>query len=177
MGIRFSDEFVRILTRARDEALRTGWHNITPDHLMLGILRDKDCEAYDMLREAGVDTSDLKDRIDDVLFREEAIPWSEIDSIRMSDKAASCLNLTVFEAVNGNSDEVTTAHILLALTNTAGSLSASFLASMGITHRTLASMAAAGGTQSTSAMPPVEDIADELAILLSSLPSGAGICS
>ena len=63
MEIKISRELNIIINFARDEAMRTGSYGISPDHLMLGIIRHRDNAAADALLGLGVDLEMLKQSI------------------------------------------------------------------------------------------------------------------
>lgn len=53
----------RILQYSREEAIRTGWYYITPDHLILGIIRHRRNLACHYLEKNGIDLDELKSGI------------------------------------------------------------------------------------------------------------------
>ncbi len=116
----FSDDFLKILESSLDEAIRTGWHNICPDHIMLAILRHSDNDACRALRDAGLDPSFLKSRIDDSIFVPEQIPWSEREKLNFCESARSMLSHASVEAARCHSAKITPLHYLLAVCRMAG---------------------------------------------------------
>jgi len=141
MEIRFSEDFEKILIWARDEAQRTGWYNIGPDHLMLAILRHSDNDACRLLESLGIDIGHFKSFIDDGLFKDGSIPFEDNSSIRLNDKARDCLNQSVFGSSRSNCDSVDTLHLLLAITGTCGCISSRFLKEAGYDKTSLSEVA------------------------------------
>lgn len=52
-----------VITNSRNEAIKLGNDYIGLEHLVLGILREKECTAVKLLTYLGVDTDELKKRL------------------------------------------------------------------------------------------------------------------
>ena len=137
MELRFSDDFLKALEFSRDEAIRTGWHNIAPDHIMLGILRLENDLIYEILGSVGVQAAEFKASLDDAVFVDEAIAWDERDSVVFSDSARSFLQHACLEARRCGAFTVDPVHFILAVCRVAGPYSHDFLDSRGISLRDL----------------------------------------
>ena len=134
MDIKVSDELNSIITYAREEALRTGSYGIGPDHLLLGIIRHADNNAYVALKGLDADVAQLKSFIDSKIFTNERIPYSELENITFSRGAQNVLSLTIMEATRLRSAEADAQHLLLALCRTTGSYGQAYLRSIGIDY-------------------------------------------
>jgi ATP-dependent Clp protease ATP-binding subunit ClpC len=64
MNQKFSQKIKDVLAYSREEAIRLGNSAINPDHLFLGILRDGEGEAINLLLSQGLDLSDIKKKMD-----------------------------------------------------------------------------------------------------------------
>ena len=115
MEIKISRELNIIINFARDEAMRTGSYGISPDHLMLGIIRHRDNAAADALLGLGVDLEMLKQSIDESIRTDKYIPFSEYEKVSLSRGAYNILSITIFEATKAESSVVRPEHLLLAL--------------------------------------------------------------
>ncbi len=115
MKIRISEEFNKIISYSREEAMRTGSYAIGSDHLFLGIIRHEDNYAYKALENFGVDMEELKNFIDANVFRNNSIPFEHFDKIALSRQAQAVLSIAVIEASKFGSIEVTATHLLIAL--------------------------------------------------------------
>ena len=144
MDFRFSDDFLKVLEFSRDEAVRTGWHNIGVDHVMLGILRHGDNDAIRVLDALGVDSTAFKCSIDEAVFVYEAVPWEERDSVHFCDSAVSMLEHASLEAARCKDDCIEPLHFLLAVSRMSGSYSHDWLDSCGISLRDLVKAAGIG---------------------------------
>lgn len=141
MDFRFSEDFLKVLEFSRDEALRTGWHNICPDHIMLGILRHSDNAACAALEALGTDLSLFKQSIDEAIFVSDQIPWDERESINLSPSASSLLKTAAAESESCRSNFVEPIHYLLALTRIWGSYSHDWLEDHSITQVSILTVA------------------------------------
>lgn len=138
MKLKFSSITLRILGYSRDEALRTGHLGIRVDHLMLGILRDGDNEAVEILRECGAEPKALKAFLDECLFREEALAFAELDNILLTAGGRSMLGIAGFEALKRGSEEIKPEHMLLAACLTKGNAVNSWFEVNGINYKLIA---------------------------------------
>lgn len=134
MEIKISDELNAIINFAREEAMRTGSYGISPDHLFLGILRHGNNTACEILRALGTEPDDFKNYIDNHVFTNEHIPYSEIDHISFSRGAQNILSITILEATRLNCTEASSQHLLLALCRNTGSYGQSYLRDSGIDY-------------------------------------------
>ena len=135
MEMRFSDVFLKALEFSRDEAVRTGWHNISADHIMLGILRLEQDSVFEVLGCVGVSSDEFKSCLDDAVFVEEAVSWDERDSVVLSDGARSFLDHACLEARRCGSSLIEPLHFLLAACRVAGPYCHDFLDERGVTLR------------------------------------------
>ena len=137
MELRFSDDFLKVLELSRDEALRTGWYNITADHIMLGVLRMESSPACMALEALGADPCMFKEYLDESLFCPGQIPWEERDSIHPGEGAVSMLQHAALEARRCGSPAVEPMHYVLAICRMSGSYSHDWMDANGVTLRAL----------------------------------------
>ena len=60
MDAKFSQRIKDVLSYSKEEAIRLGNHEIAPEHLLLGILREGEGVAIDILVSLGVNLYQLK---------------------------------------------------------------------------------------------------------------------
>ena len=137
MQIRISEELNTVLLYARDEAMRTGSYAIGADHLMLGLLRHGENAACLLLKELGMDLTAFKRFVDACLFRDRSVPYSAEDKMTVGRSAQNVINMAAFEALKVGSDEVQALHLLLALSRSAGTATATRLSEAGVDTRAL----------------------------------------
>lgn len=134
MEISISDELNSIINYSRDEAMRTGSYGIAPDHLFLGIIRHAENTAADALRGLACDLQEMKQFIDNHIFTNEHIPYSDIDKITFSRGTQNVLSFTILEATRIKSKEASSQHLLLALCKAGGSYGSTYLKDTGIEY-------------------------------------------
>lgn len=133
MNISVSKTVHNILSASCDEAMRTGYMATSADHIMLALLRHADNSACRALSALGVDLGELKDYIDDKIFRSEAVSYSELAQIKPSKQAMATIKNAIYEAYK-EEEEVGCLHLLLAICRTRGSVCAEYLNEIGIDY-------------------------------------------
>lgn len=116
MDSKFSNKIKEVITYSREEAIRLGSTSIGTEHLFLGILRDGESLAVDILNSLGVDLSELKKALEQRLAAEKpAQVVSDKDDITLYKSAERVLKLVYLEARALKNETVNTAHLLLAI--------------------------------------------------------------
>ena len=116
MSIAFSKQIKDILKSSRDEAIRLNSVVITPEHLLLGILKEKHSHACAIIEEMGVKTDKLA-----AYLEAELIDAESTDSIDQStdivanSEVSEMLSRTLMEAQRHHAKEADSQHLLLAL--------------------------------------------------------------
>lgn len=134
MEISISDELSSIINFSREEAMRTGSYGIAPDHLFLGIIRHRENTAVDALRGAMVDIDEMKQFIDEKIFTNEHIPYSDIDKVSFSRGTQNVLSFTLLEATRARSAQASSQHLLLALCKASSSYGSTYLNDLGVDY-------------------------------------------
>ncbi len=115
MEIKISEELNSIIGFARQEAMRTGHYTIRPDHLYLGIIRHRKNEACAMLEDLGADLDGMKHYIDQRIFTDQAVSYSDSENVTFSRNVQNILSFTILEASRSSSRTASSRHLLLAL--------------------------------------------------------------
>ncbi len=134
MEISISDELSSIINFSREEAMRTGSYGIAPDHLFLGIIRHRENTAVDALSGAMVDIDEMKQFIDEKIFTNEHIPYSDIDKVSFSRGTQNVLSFTLLEATRVRSAQASSQHLLLALCKAGSSYGSTYLNDLGVDY-------------------------------------------
>src|SRR5690554_4149164 len=114
MDNNFSQRVRDIMAYSREEAGRLQNNYIGPEHLMLGILRDGDGVAIQVLQDFDIDVSTLKDYIDSHV-RSVQEPYEGTNELVINKNTEKALKMSILEARLTKSTETDTEHILLAL--------------------------------------------------------------
>ncbi|MCF0205930.1 MAG: hypothetical protein HUK15_00755, partial [Bacteroidales bacterium] len=73
----YSESLIKVLSYANEEVQRLNNNPLSAEHLLLGILRSKDCTAYRKLLELNVNTESLKTAIDSKFMSRENKPYEQ----------------------------------------------------------------------------------------------------
>jgi ATP-dependent Clp protease ATP-binding subunit ClpC len=125
MDSQFSPRIKDVLTYSREEAIRLGNEQIGLEHIFLGILRDGEGIAIDMLSNLGVNLSEVKEALENMLRTDKEIDSQA--SIQLLKSAEKALKLVYLEARALNSPTISTGHLLLAILKDKDSRIASLL--------------------------------------------------
>ena len=118
MSIAFSKQIKDILKSSRDEAIRLNSVVITPEHLLLGILKEKHSHACAIIEEMGVKTDKLAAYLEAELIDAESTDRDSIDQstdIVANSEVSEMLSRTLMEAQRHHAKEADSQHLLLAL--------------------------------------------------------------
>ena len=132
----FSKEIRTILNYAREEAVRLGSYSIKTDHLMLGILRLRECGAVAMLEELGADVALLKSDIETLVAAPLPVPFDKMDEVTVSDRVREILSSVIFSLARED-EQPSSIHVLMAIMTDTGGVSAGILEDGGITPASL----------------------------------------
>ena len=104
------------LSNSRDEAIRLKNGAIGVEHLFLGILREKECSAVQMLLNMEVDLHSIKSRIETTVGQMDSdIRYNSDSEIPMLRQCEKILRLSFLESTRLKTKEIHTIHILLAI--------------------------------------------------------------
>ncbi len=120
MNTNSSQKLQDILTYSKEEAVRLGNHAVGTEHLMLGILRDGNNSATDVLVALNVNMLKLREMIEDGVRGGEPLSVSEIDSLVLYKSSERALKMQHLEARALKSTEVDAIHLLLAILHDEG---------------------------------------------------------
>lgn len=118
MTNQFSSKVSEVLSFSKEEAKRLACSSVAPEHLLLGLLREKDSPLDDILRGAGVDRHKIRTVLEAMINEqtaEEPFPSTAQTEPLLSDKANNILKLAVLEARLQRMQIVDVDHLLLAM--------------------------------------------------------------
>ena len=114
LSLPFSDKLKQILTYSREEAVRLRNNSIEPEHIILGIIRDGENHAFDILQHKMLlNIKACKEHFEQQLRNNNA-EINDTDII-VSEETSNILRLSLLEAKLMKSDLIDTEHILLGL--------------------------------------------------------------
>ncbi len=136
MEAKFSQRVKDVLSFSREEAVRLGNNYIGLEHLLLGIIRDGEGMAIQLLKYFGVDLNKCKREIEDSIKSPNA-ESTKMENIPLVKQVEKALKITYLEAKVFNSDLIGTEHLLLAILKDKSNLVTSMLSSDGVNYNSV----------------------------------------
>ncbi len=115
MDAKFSQRIRDVLSYSKEEAVRLGNTHLGIEHLFLGILRDGEGIAIDVLLLMGAELYDLKKGIEDFVRKGEIPHITDIDNLPLLKGTERILKLIYLEARSMKDSTIDTGHLLLAI--------------------------------------------------------------
>ncbi len=154
MDLNFSPRIKDVISYSKEEAERLGNQFISPEHLMLGILRDGEGVAIDVLHQLNVDFPRVKQSIENHLKGDEPI---QNDNIPLLKSAERVLKLVHLEAKALKSSKINTGHLFLALLKEKSSIIWEIMAEENIQYQKIKQMLEAGQPLAKADYPEDDD--------------------
>ncbi len=118
MDDNFSQRVKDVITYSKEEALRLGHDFIGTEHLVLGILRNDEGKAIDILNYIGIELNELRRKIESlnpVNFDSQNKDSANKKNLHLTRQAERALKTTFLEAKLFQSSIINTAHLLLCI--------------------------------------------------------------
>ncbi len=121
MDAKFSQRIKDVLTYSKEEAIRLGNAYIGTEHLLLGMLREGEGLAIDILESFEIDLMHMRKLIEDRIKTDEQAV-SDTENIPLYKTAERALKLVYLEAKSFSSSTINTGHLILAILKDENSL-------------------------------------------------------
>ncbi|GAB1452504.1 ATP-dependent Clp protease ATP-binding subunit [Draconibacterium sp.] len=132
MDSQFSPRIKDIIGYSREEAVRLGNDYIGQEHLFLGILRDGEGIATDILENLGISLAEIKDLVEKKIRTDRRIDLqADIVMLKSTEKT---LKLVYLEARSFKSATVNSGHLLLAILKDSDSIITQLLVEFGVNY-------------------------------------------
>ncbi len=116
MNRKFSTKVKKIISQSREEALRLGADYIGTEHLLLGLIRDRENLAKTVLESMNVDFDELKSRVEELaIARKEQSTRVNVGNLPLNKQAERVLKVTFLEAKQFGHEEISPEHLLLSV--------------------------------------------------------------
>ena len=117
MDDNFSPRVKDVITYSKEEALRLGHDFIGTEHLVLGLIRNGEGKAIDILNFLGIDLNELRRKIESLnpINFDNEIKESTKKNLHLTRQAERALKTTFLEAKLFQSSIINTAHLLLCI--------------------------------------------------------------
>lgn len=130
----FSQNVRKIMGYSREEAGRLQNTYLGPEHLMLGILRNGEGLAVQVLNDFGIDINDLKKDIDSRINNDSQETVNNNNEIVLTKGTEKILRLSILEARLTKSSETDSEHLLLAILKEGDNIAAQALESRNLNY-------------------------------------------
>ena len=157
MDSQFSQRVKDILGYSKEEAIRLGNSHISPEHLFLGILRDGEGVAVEILLNQGIDLLVLKGSIEKSIRVESPVPVADHEIIPLLRSTERILKLVYLEAKSLKSQTIDSEHLLLAILKDDNALVTRFLAELDVDYQSVRRVVEAGSPSARADFPREED--------------------
>ena len=98
MDSKFSQRIRDVLTYSREEAVRLGNETVGTEHVFLGLLRDGEGIAIDILISMGVNLTEIRKAIEKRIKASDALKMTEADNLPLTRHVERVLKLVYLEA-------------------------------------------------------------------------------
>lgn len=115
MTSQFSPKVSQILAFSREEAARLASRSVGPEHLLLGILRDKTGPVHELFIKSDINFQSIKDELEQKVREEDIAQPLRTHELVLNEKASNILKLAVLEARIQSRQMVDEQHLLLAI--------------------------------------------------------------
>lgn len=116
MNRKFSPKVKKIISLSRDEAVRLGHDYIGTEHLLLGMLREKDNMAIRVLNSLELDLDQLKYRVEESTKANRTDNTNlNVGNIPLNKHAEKVLKVTFLESKLFKNDEINPEHLMLSI--------------------------------------------------------------
>ena len=157
MDSQFSQRVKDILGYSKEEAIRLGNSHISPEHLFLGILRDGESVAIEILMNQGIDLMVLKGSLEKSIKVESPVPVADHEVIPLLRSTERILKLVYLEAKSLKSNTIDTEHLLLAILKDENALVTRFLSELDVDYQTVRKLVEAESPSAKADFPRDED--------------------
>ena len=115
MDAKFSQKIKDVLSYSKEEAVRLGNAFITPEHFFLGIIREGDGIAIDILVLKSNGINELKHLVECSIKQNSGVKVKDVENMPMLKSSERILKMVYLEARLLKNETVTTGHLLLAI--------------------------------------------------------------
>lgn len=157
MDSQFSQRVKDILAYSKEEAIRLGNSHISPEHLFLGILREGEGVAVEILLNQGVDLLMLKGSLEKSIKVESPVPVADQEVIPLLRSTERILKLVYLEAKALKSNTIESEHLLLAILKDENALVTRFLSEMDVDYHTVRRIVESGTPSAKADFPRDEE--------------------
>lgn len=171
----FSPKVSEILSFSREEAERLTSRSVTPEHIMLALLREKTGPVWELFNQWKVDIDSLKKEIEKKIQEQTTDTAVPVPDMLLNEQANNILKLAVLEARLQHAQTVDTPHLLLAILHDSSDNGAKkVLEDSGINYNNTVSMLQQCASQTKNGIGMADEDEMDEDMVSSSPSSGSG---
>lgn len=171
----FSPKVSEILSFSREEAERLTSRSVTPEHIMLALLREKTGPVWELFNQWKVDVDSLKKEIEKKIQEQTTDTAVPVPDMLLNEQANNILKLAVLEARLQHAQTVDTPHLLLAILHDSSDNGAKkVLEDSGINYNNTVSMLQQCASQTKNGIGMADEDEMDEDMVSSSPSSGSG---
>jgi ATP-dependent Clp protease ATP-binding subunit ClpC len=161
MEAKFSNRVKEVISLAREEAMRLRHDYIGTEHLVLGMIRDGEGVAIELLKKLGISLDELRVSIEQATKGTASNANKKSESISLTRQAEKVLKLTYLEAKYFKTNLVGTEHLLLAILREDDNIATQILGKFQVQYDLIKEMIEFQANPNINAGPDAEDNDDD----------------
>ena len=157
MDAKFSQRIRDVLSYSKEEAVRLGNNHLSVEHLFLGILRDGEGVAIDILLMLGIELFEVRKAVENSIRQNEIINIVDTDNLPLLKNTERVLKLVYLEARALKDTLIDTGHLLMAILKDENNFATQFLNDKNINYETVRSELENSEPQNRADFPSDDD--------------------
>ena len=134
MEAKFSNRVKEVISLSREEALRLGHDYIGTEHLLLGMIREGEGVAIEILKKLGLSLEELRDSIEEATRSTSTEKVKKLTNIPLTRQSEKVLKITYLEAKIFKSQLIGTEHLLLSILRDENNLGSKILDKLDVSY-------------------------------------------
>ncbi len=140
MEAKFSNRVKEVISMSREEALRLGHDYIGAEHLMLGMIREGEGIAVELLKKLGISFDELKNNLEQATRGTATNNVKNLQNIPLTRQSEKVLKITYLEAKIFKSPLIGTEHLLLSILRDEDNIATQILHKFNVTYEVIKEM-------------------------------------
>ena len=154
MEANLSENMRNAVNFSKEEAIRLKNGAIGVEHLYLGMMRVGECSGLNMLTALGVDTQELKERLEKQVSNADAdIRYNADSEIAMLRQTEKVLRLSYLESIKVKAKQIRTEHLILAMLQENDNLVSNLLQKAGVDYERFSRVVRGNAQEENGALP------------------------
>ncbi len=157
MDAKFSQRIRDVLSYSKEEAVRLGNNHLSVEHLFLGILRDGEGVAIDILLMLGIELYEVRKAVENSIRQEDIINITDTDNLPLLKNTERVLKLVYLEARALKDSVIDTGHLLMAILKDENNFATQVLNEKSINYEAVRTELESSGPQNRADFPSDDD--------------------